>query len=119
MKIDIHTSDESGDILTLLEPLKIEWKGRRLIVPSGFKSDGASVPEFLWSTVSPAVDPRTIRGAVAHDYAYRHHPDGWTRADADAMFYDIIRQDGLSWWRANKVYYGVRWFGGGAWDAII
>ncbi len=116
MKIEVHKSDESGDILTLLEPLEINWNGRGLIVPAGFKSDGASVPEFLWSTVSPAIDPRTVRGAVAHDYVYRHHPEGWTRADADNMFYDLIREDGLGWWRAQKCYWGVRLFGGKAWE---
>lgn len=118
MQIDIHQSDEQGDILTLLEPLEINWKGRILIVPAGFRSDGASVPEFLWATVSPAIDPRTIRAAVAHDYLYRHHPEGWTRADADAMFYDLIREDGLNWWRSQKAYWGLRMFGGSAWEAV-
>lgn len=115
MKIEIHQATENGDIITLLEPLVVEWQGRVLIVPACFQSDGASVPQFLWSTVSPAIDPRTIRGAVAHDYLYRMTPAGWTRKMADEMFYDLIRADGLGWWRAQKVYWGVRLFGGSSW----
>ena len=34
---------------------------------------------------------------------------------ADEMFYDLIREDGLSWYRAQKAYWGVRIFGGLAW----
>lgn len=115
MIVDIHTETERGDVLTLKEPLIVHWRGRLLEVPAGFESDGASVPRLFWATVSPRVDPATIRGAVAHDYLYRKHPDGWTRADADELFYDLIRADGLSWWRANKAWLGVRLFGGAAW----
>lgn len=116
MLIDIHTETERGDVLTLKEPLLVAWRGKLLEVPEGFESDGASVPRAFWATISPRVDPATIRGAVAHDYLYRTHPQGWTRADADALFRDLIREDGLSWWRTQKAYWGVRLFGGSAWQ---
>lgn len=117
MLIDLHTEDETGDVLTLLEPLSVAWRGRTLIVPEGFESDGASVPRILWSLVSPRVDPVTLRGAVAHDYLYRRHPAGWTRREADALFRTLIREDGLACTRAWKAWLGVRIFGNRAWKA--
>ena len=115
MKIDIHKSDTDGDIITLLEDYTVTWNGKTLTIPAGFKSDGVSTPMFLWATISPSVDPRTIRAGVSHDYIYRIQPEGWTRAKADKMFYDFIREDGLRFIPSVKAYLGLRLFGGVAW----
>lgn len=115
MQVDIHRETERGDILTLPGDLTVRWRDRELTVPSGFECDGASVPRLLWSSVSPRIDPRTLRAAVVHDYLYRTAPPGWSRRDADELFYDFIREDGLSWWAAQKAYWGLRLFGGSAW----
>jgi hypothetical protein len=115
VKVEIHPEDERGNVITLLEDLIVIWGDRVIRVPAGFKSDGASVPRFLWDDVSPAIDQRTIRAAIIHDWIYRMHPEGWTRKMADDLFYDFCRVDGLSWWRSQKAYWGVRMFGGYSW----
>lgn len=115
MRMDIHQETERGDILTLEEDLTVRWRGRVVTVPAGFESDGASVPRLLWSSISPRLDPRTLRGAVVHDYLYRTAPENWTRKEADTLFYEFIREDGLSWWAAKKAFWGVRLFGGKSW----
>lgn len=115
MLIDIHTETDSGDIITLEQDLRVVWQGRVIFIRAGFESDGASVPRFLWGKISPAIDPRTLRGAIAHDYLYRYTPAGWTRKEADQMFYDIIRQDGLEPLAALAAYIGVRLFGKSSW----
>lgn len=114
-KIEIIEKTEHGDIFRLLKSLPFNFKGKKFTVPKGFLSDGMSVPAFLWAIVSPRIDPRTLCGAIAHDYIYREQPDGWTRKEADKMLYAIIRADGLSWMRSQRVYWGVRLFGGVAW----
>jgi hypothetical protein len=113
--IEVFQETERGDILRLKRKMVYEWRGVTITVPAGFECDGASVPRFLWDSVSPQIDPRTLAGSIAHDFIYRRHPAGWTRFDADEMFYDIIREDGLSWWKSQKAYFGVRLFGGNAW----
>jgi len=115
MEISIHHATERGDIITVLAEFRIVWRGRLITVPAGFESDGVSTPEFRGSSISPAIDPRTLRAGIAHDLIYRTQPAGWTRAEADRMFYDLCRADGLSWWRAQKAWWGLRCFGGGAW----
>lgn len=114
-KIEWIDPTENGDTFKTVNAMRYHWKEKTLIVPAGFASDGASVPPFLWMSVSPKVDARTIAGAIAHDYIYRNAPEGWTRKEADSMFYDIIRADGLSWWKAQKAYWGVRLFGASSW----
>lgn len=115
MKIEVHKATGAGDIITLLEDLTVIYNGKVLTVPAGFQSDGASVPQFLWDSVSPQIDPRTLRGAVVHDFLYRTTPRNWTRKEADELFYDFIRADGLGWWRAQTAYLGVRLFGAKSW----
>ena len=117
MLIDIHKTDERGNFFTLREPLWIDWGGRLLIVPYGFESDGASVPRFFWRLVFPPSDNRALRAAFAHDYIYRTHPAGWTKAEADAMFFDLLVADGIPVFRAYLAYLGVHFFGGSAWKA--
>ena len=116
MLVDIHRENERGDIITLREELMIKFRGKMFIIPARFECDGASVPRFLWDSVSPQISPETLRGAVAHDYLYRNHVPGWTRKEADELFYELIREDGLSWYRSQKAYWGVRLFGGSAWE---
>ena len=114
--IEVFQENERGDVIRLLRPMKYRWQGRVLTVPAGFECDGASVPRFLWSSVSPQIDPRTLAGSIAHDYIYRTQPQGWTRYAADCMFRDIIREDGLSCWKTQKAFLGVRIGGGKAWS---
>ena len=111
MLVEIHRENERGDVITLRQNICVVRDGKTLFVPAGFESDGASVPRFLWASVTPAIDHRTIRGAIVHDYLYRRTPAGWTRKEADELFYDLIREDGLGWWASQKAYWGVRLFG--------
>lgn len=117
ISVGIHREDERGNVYTLLNRrgLTIEWNGKKLTVPRYFESDGASVPRFFWRAVFPSSDPRAIRAAFAHDYIYRMHPEGWSKKEADAMFYDLLVEDGVSVPCALIAFKGVDWFGGHAW----
>ena len=118
MLVDIQTTAEKGRVFTLMEPegLRIEWRYKNLlIVPQGFQSDGASVPRFFWRLVFPKGDEKAIRAGFAHDYIYREHPEGWSKAEADFMFYELLLEDGTPKWRAWLAYKGVDWFGFLAW----
>ena len=111
MKIEIHPSDEMGTVLRTLKNTVIRFREKTFCIRKGFESDGVSTPRFLWASVSPAIDPRSIRGGVAHDYIYRVQPMGWTRGEADLMFFIFLVEDGLGIWNALKAYVGVRLFG--------
>ena len=108
-------SGRNGDCLRLLEALKYEYGGRSFTVPAGFVSDGASVPQFLWGMISPAIDPRTLDAAIAHDHLYRSFSYDFTRREADTLFYKLCRAHGLSFWRSLKAYIGARLFGRKYW----
>ena len=115
LKIAVHNEDEQGNVYTLLEDLSVTWNGRVLRIPAGFKSDGASVPRFFWRWVFPPGDSKAMCAAFAHDFVYRTHPDGWTKQDADQMFYDLLRRNGVPYLNAKRAYLGVRLFGSSSW----
>ena len=108
-----HEKDERGNIFTLLRPLSVCG----LIVPAGFESDGASVPRLLWGVVFPRGDRKALCGAIVHDYIYRTHPEGWTRADADEVFLYLLQHGGVSYIRRIRAYFGVRLFGKSSWES--
>ena len=112
VRVEVHRADERGNVFTLLEPLR----RNELTVPAGFESDGASVPRFFWRIVFPPGDSQALRAAILHDYIYREHPAGWSRADADRLFFDVLTADGVPKTRAKLAYWGVRLFGKGSWE---
>ena len=116
LDVKIHRENERGDIFTLLRPVRFYWRFAAFTAPKGFESDGVSVPRFAWATVTPKIDPRSLRAGVGHDYIYRHQPPGWTREQADRMFLCLLIEDGLSVPRALAAYTAVRAFGGRAWN---
>lgn len=117
MLVDIHKADEMGKVFTLLEPdgITVEAYGKTVHVPYGFKSDGASVPRIFWRMVFPSSDTQALRAAFVHDYIYQNHPYGWTKEQADSLFYRMLIEDGVPKWRAWMAYKGVDWFGSYAW----
>lgn len=117
MLVDIRTTADKGRVFRLMEPIQIIWRDKPAVtVPWGFWSDGASVPRVFWRLVFPKGDEKAIRAAFVHDYIYRTQPEGWTKAEADRMFYDLLLEDGVPKWRAWIAYQGVKWFGHLAWQ---
>jgi hypothetical protein len=100
--------------------------GYALVIPAGFVCDLSSVPRWLWFLAAPF--ELSIQGPLVHDWLYEHggritcrRPDGlemlavFDRKQADEFFYDLMRQEGVWWWRRAFAYRLVRWFGGRAW----
>jgi len=118
VKIEITLTEKHGNVFTLLEPdgLTVFQKRKRLHVPFGFRSDGASVPRFFWRLVFPPGDPHALRAAFAHDFLYRTHPAGWRKTEADALFFALLKADGISHGCALLAYLGVLLFGIFSWN---
>jgi hypothetical protein len=115
IQINILTNKKSGDIFELRKCLRFSFRGVRLAVPSGFKSDGASVPRMFWRLVFPPLDRNAIRAAILHDYLYRKDNFLFGRKDADALFLGLMILDGVKPHRAYLAYLGVRLFGSLSW----
>lgn len=114
--VEFLRSSRDGNTIKLLSGMKYFIANKIVTVPKGFSCDGMSVPRILWGLVSPMISADTIAAAILHDYVYRKHPKGWTRKLADVVFYAILRDDGVSFWRAALAYIGVRLWGKKSWN---
>ncbi len=80
-------------------------------------------PGFWWNGASgPTFDtPNTMEASCFHDILYdmlrldKIPNTYWNRRKSDKMFYKALRRDGMSWFRANYWYWGVR---GGGWYSV-
>lgn len=84
--------------------------GRFIFVPSGYKTNLASVPKIA----RPVFDTFGAhnRAAIIHDYLYEHR--GWIGetqlklAECDKIFLNIMTYDEVPKWKAQIMYWAVR-----------
>ena len=80
-------------------------------VPSGFVTDGASIPKVFWSILSPFGD--YFAAAVIHDFLYsKSNQNTFTRLQCDNIFKEAMFNIGVPWYRRDVIYRAVRTFGG-------
>lgn len=98
--------------------LQVVWDKQeiQIVVPSGFVTDGASVPRWFWWIPGFAPMSRSFVGAVLHDYLYDKAclgyvyvmeydelvTDAWkvralTRAECDQVLRLAMAADGENW----------------------
>lgn len=102
-----------------------EINGKSYIIPKGFVFDGASVPKFLASWLSPT--GVLLVGGLVHDYAYKYTvfmkkgrknivSPPMSQKEADQIFRDInIEQNGFHLLN-NLAYWALRLAGFVAWN---
>ena len=99
--------------------------GEGYIIPAGFRFDGASIPKFLHTWLSPT--GVLLMGGLVHDYAYKYETllkSGQketigviTQKHADEIFRDInIEQNGFHFLN-NLAYWALRIGGFAAWNS--
>lgn len=82
-----------------------------IVIPAGFIFDGASVPQLLWSVVSPSGE--VMRAALVHDWFYLVQTTG--RRKADDMMKEAMRAYGVKKSKILLWWFILRTFGGFAW----
>lgn len=100
--------------------------GHRITVPAGFVTDLASVPRLVWSFYPP--DGPWVKAAVVHDFLYDTNGDGrwwdkdwiapartFTRAEADDILLEGMRDRGIGRWERTVLWLAVRLGGGAGW----
>lgn len=78
-------------------------------IKEGYRWDGAS---------GPTIDcEESMRASLLHDALYQLMRVGFLskqyRKEADLLFYQVLREDGMNFFRALYYYWAVRLFGGG------
>lgn len=104
---------DGSTMVVLLEVTYTDPRGRIWTVPEMHVTDGASIPRPLWALIGSPFTGRYRVPAVLHDAAYACV--GITKADADRMFYEAMREAGVGAMLAGLMWAAVKVFGGPAW----
>ena len=115
IRLPISTLGEQEAVL--MEDWHIDYVGplrTGIVVPGGTRTDGASIPRFLWRVCGHPLQAPRVYAATLHDWLYEHGAElGITRKEADRCYYALLRHFGVAAWRAKTEYYALRLFGAG------
>ena len=84
----------------------------RIFVPTGFKTDFASVPRLFWNILPP--DGQYTQASVLHDFLYSKK--NRKRKECDLIFLEAMKILGVSWWKRKVMYRSVRLSGFIPWN---
>ena len=106
------SDDGSGRKVTLMEPYSfVDPFGQEWDVPSGYKTDGASVPTALWALYPPFTG-NYRSAAVIHDYYCDTKARSWQ--DTHKVFYFAMRAANVDE-KTAKIMYGAVYLFGPRW----
>lgn len=107
--------DDNGFPYTLVQPLSYESTllAGLIVVPSGFKTDLASIPRGLWNILPKS--GKYDRAAVIHDFLYQTNRIA-SRAQADAVLNEAMAVCEVPTWQRWIIYSAVRLGGGSIWN---
>lgn len=138
-------SDYGPGLFQLASEMRVRWAALNIVVnvPVGFRTNFASIPRGFRNLLP--INGAHRLAAVFHDYLYSQSGElsdvsmfidvrgdykttnkpqtvFYTRAQADRVFYDLMRNEGVGFIKARTMYLGVRmfggvwqWFGSGGW----
>ncbi len=87
------------DKLELAEDFKIRIDNQLILIPKGFKFDGASIPNFVWAILDlKPTDSQMLVPSLVHDFLFT---------------YKLFSREK---WKVTAMYQAVRIFGGGHWE---
>jgi hypothetical protein len=88
-----------------------EYKGEtvRIEVPSGYRTDFASIPRFFWRIFPP--DGPYRDAAVVHDWLCDAKPKIMNNVDAANIFALAMEDCGVPSWKRTLMARMVKWFG--------
>ena len=101
------------DKWVLLEDFVVFTSKYKIVVKKGFDFDAASIPKVLWSVIGSPMDGKYVPGAVIHDGLYASGII--SRSEADEVFLEIMKADGVSYAKRYAMYWAVRSCGGISW----
>ncbi len=110
--------DNHLSMFEVVEPIGVTWVGEdgkvkaEFTVKRGFMTNLASIPQAL--TVFIPKVAHHLRPSVVHDWTYEDKT-ALTRLEADDLFADGMKEDGVSWFRRRAMYQSVRAFGEALW----
>ena len=85
----------------LVKDFRFSIDGHTSVIKTGFKTNGASIPRWLWWLYHP-FDKDVLNSAVIHDWHYYRHEE--TRKECDNIFLESMYEDNVRFSKARAFY---------------
>lgn len=110
--IAIKRESDGEVFVELLAPLRVQTRKGLVEIPTGFISDGASIPKLVrWAAGDPFA-LAYLPAAIVHDALYRKNfLDHIKRKHADLIFRDLLLNSDVTTWKIPAFYGAVASFG--------
>jgi hypothetical protein len=100
---------KTSDHAILEKRVIIHYRDNSVVVPAGFRFDGASIPRICWTVLGlHPWHPRVRKAALFHDYLYSKG----LKVLADKGFKSLLKDAGCNKFQYFCCYWAVRLFGG-------
>lgn len=106
-EILLRKSDQKYDWYELVDDCDFEHEDVKFVIPKGFTTDFASVPQLFWWLI-PA-HCKAAMPSIVHDYTCEFGI--LPRWKCDAIFLRLLRQSGIKAWQYYLMYAYVRALG--------
>jgi hypothetical protein len=83
----------------------VDPAGQNWLAPRGTISDGASIPQLVWSVIGGPLDDSYRDAALLHDVGCCERTHSWW--DVDTMFYNAMRCSGIDAVLAGTMFFAV------------
>jgi len=109
--------DNHLSMFEVVEPIGVTWVGEdgkvkaKFTVEPGHMTNLASIPQALTAFIPKVA--HHLRPSVVHDWTYSH--ESLSRLEADDLYADGMKGEGVSWFRRRAMYQSVRAFGESHW----
>ncbi len=97
-------------ILQLTHFVRVNTSLGTVIIPTGFLTDGLSIPSWAHAAVGPATG-RAFLAGLLHDYLYSRASTAHfnvTREVADRLFLEAMYNIGIGWAKRHTIHAAVR-----------
>lgn len=108
----LRGAENERRMLLLEDFVYVDPKGQKWIAPKGSQTDGATIPQAVWSIIGGPFEGQYREAAVIHDVYCDTKTAPWR--DVHRIFYYANRAAGISEAR-SKILYGAVMIGGPKW----
>lgn len=104
-----------SDRMVVLEDIRVivsqtEYVKHEILIPEGYSFDGASIPRVLWPVLGHPFSNDLVLPCCVHDWYCEKSWNDYDRLIGDAVLLSLLARQGVSRWRRNMIYIGVRLF---------
>lgn len=85
----------------------------------GMPTDGSSIPKVMWNVIGSPFVGNYVRSSIIHDALYTSQGLGkLNKNQVDSLFLEMMKIEGVSWWKRTLMYWAVRLGGAKAWNSV-